>query len=141
MKKCFWLLLICCIFLLSGCTNKNENVFLQIIELESYTNNEKVSEEISVKKGDTIKLEDKLFYECNRKTNNIKILNITNDYVEILRDQLLYDTNDAHKTSTKEVVEKIDYEKRFSTSINDPNPLAGECAQAKYGYVLQFIKK
>ena len=144
MKKvlCLFILIIISSFLCS-CNNEKDNktnIKLQIIETDISTNKEKITEEINVKKGELIILHDKNFYECNRKPNDLKILSIEDDYVTISREKLRYENNNETKTYTEKVKENIKYNDKFNTSINEQNPLAGMCSQAKYYYQLRFVK-
>ena len=146
MNRIIYLLTVVTIGLfLSGCNifqqNNKEVIKLQIIEEDIITNNTRVNEEIAVNKGDLITLKNKQFYLCNKDANDIKIVNIKKDYIVISREKLSYDKNNANKTYTKETEENIKYNEKISPSINEENPLAGVCSQAKYFYYLKFIKK
>lgn len=147
MKKiiCILILVISTMFL-SGCNNifhqDNKTVAkLQIIEEDINTNKKKVYEEFIINNGDLITLHDKEFYECNRDSNDIKIISIEDDYVVISREKTKYDANNVNKTYTEKVKEKINYNERFNTSINEATPHGIACAQAKYNYYLLFVKE
>ena len=141
-RKYFIIIVVLCV-LLSGCSsffNQEKNIVkLQIIEMDNTTNKKRVYDEYTIKPDISIKLHDKEFYECNRKPNDIKIINVEENYVTISRNKLKYDMNSDNKTY-EEVVENINYNVEFGTSIDEQNPTAGVCSQAKYQYYLKFIK-
>lgn len=138
MKKIiYFFIIVATMITLNGC--KNNGVRLQIIEEDIITNKTKVYEQYSVNEGDLISLHDKVFYECNTP-NDIKIVSINDEYVTISREKLRYDSGNASKTYTEEVIENIKYNDSFKTSINEDNPLSGACLQAQYSYYLVFVK-
>ena len=121
--------------------NESKQITLQIIEDDIVDNSEEVVKEIQIKANDFIELPEK--YDGN----DIKIIEITNDYVKISREKIRYNIisqvnmyNGEYEKYTETVVEEVEYNKAISININETRPFSPEYAQARYSYTIKFIR-
>ncbi|MBE5822197.1 MAG: hypothetical protein E7311_06420 [Clostridiales bacterium] len=116
--------------------NENKEVTMQIIQYDNSDNTEKVVKEIQIKTDDFIELDK---YDGN----NIKILEITDEYVKVSREKTRYNIiNDLYmefEPYIENLVEEIEYNIVTPCNIDDPHPLM-EYAQARYYYSLKFVR-
>ena len=117
---------------------KTNGITLSIMKNDIQINSIENDQVFTIKEGDTIKLYDNDNYvDCGKHANNIKILEINDDYVKISRDKIVKDED------SKEVIEKVEYDKEFDlylyeTDISEPHAV---CSQARYNYYGVFTKQ
>lgn len=76
--------------------------------------------------------------------NNIKVLKITDQFVEISREALKYEITDfttqQYREYSENVVQEIKYEEKIPININEMKPF-GPCYEApRYYYYIKFVK-
>ena len=117
-----------------------------IIRYDVATQKEEIIETKLIQIGDTIKLRDNSDYSnCDGKPSDIKIKDIKDEYVEILREKITYNEKEE---GYEEVKEELDENKKYDETFgmivdkynykdNYSHPL---CAQARYYYSMSFTK-
>lgn len=136
----FLLVILLTTFFLENKNTVNKNVKTQIIMIDIMDDSEKITKEISVQVNDIINLEE---YDGN----NIKILEINDNYIKISRDAKRYEIlsqTSQYSGETKEyietVIEDIQYNEFITINIDSKEPFGPEYTQSRYQYSIKFIK-
>ena len=128
------------IMIMISLSARDSKVKMQIIKLDNSNYNQNVVKIINVKENKKVKLEK---YDGN----NLKVLEITEEFVKIsriaTRYKIINPTPDGKGESIKTeetVVELVEYEKMIPIDINARDPYGPAYVQPKYNYYIKFIK-
>ena len=118
---------------------KND-VKAQLIQFDIMEDTEKVVKKFNVKLNTIINLEQ-------FDGNNIKILEITDEYVKISREAIKYEILSRNENGsgefrkyTETILENIKYDALIDIDINEQEPFGPSYVQPRYYYNIKFVK-